>query len=124
VCTRCRRALLDYEKHDASEISIPRITAFRYEGEVARALVGRFKYKGAIRLADFLAEAIARRWDWSKTADGRIVLVPVPLSPGRYRERGYNQARLLAESLAVTLQLPMAELVRRVRPTRSQTRLS
>jgi len=103
---------------------MPRIIAYRYDGTVARALIHRFKYQGATRLARFLASAIAARWDWSKLPGRRIVLVPVPLSNGRLRERGYNQARLLAEALAETLHLPMMELLCRVRPARSQTRLS
>ncbi len=31
------------------------------------------------------------------------ILIPIPLSPSRFRERGYNQALLLAEALATHL---------------------
>ena len=36
------------------------------------------------------------------------MLVPVPLDPGRERQRGYNQAALLARPLAGALRLPCA----------------
>ena len=34
------------------------------------------------------------------------VVVPVPLHPARLRERGYNQAELIARPLATRLALP------------------
>lgn len=47
-------------------------------------------------------------------------LVPMPLHPRRRRERGYNQALLLAEALSQTISVPVEELLRRTRPTRPQ----
>ena len=47
-------------------------------------------------------------------------LVPVPLHPLRRFERGYDQARLLAESAAELLGLRVVRALRRVRPTTPQ----
>lgn len=52
-------------------------------------------------------------------------IAPVPLHPVRLRDRGFNQAQLLTEQLAH--HFPNAELfqgLRRIRPTRVQSRLS
>jgi ComF family protein len=52
------------------------------------------------------------------------VVVPVPLHPSRRRERGYDQAALLARGLAVTLDLTYdGQVLRRTRRTRQQTTL-
>ena len=52
------------------------------------------------------------------------LLVPVPLHPARQRERGFNQADLIARGAAEALGVPVRrDLVRRVRPTRQQARL-
>jgi ComF family protein len=51
---------------------------------------------------------------------GHDTLVPVPLHPRRLRQRGYNQAGLLAEGLARLAGLPVLELLRRCKPTRPQ----
>lgn len=52
------------------------------------------------------------------------VISPVPLHPARRRERGYDQARILAAQVARSLGLPCrANLLRRTRRTEQQTAL-
>jgi ComF family protein len=48
------------------------------------------------------------------------VLVPVPLHPARLRERGFDQARLLAAEAARRFGLPVASLLVRTRATGQQ----
>ncbi len=51
--------------------------------------------------------------------------MPVPLYPKRERERGFNQAGLLAEELSRGMGLPvLTRGMRRVRATATQTRLT
>ena len=47
-------------------------------------------------------------------------LVPIPLHPRRLRERGYDQARLLADGAAKRFHLPVRPLLTRVRHTGQQ----
>jgi ComF family protein len=51
-------------------------------------------------------------------------IVPIPLHPTRYRERGYNQAELLAGALARTLTIPLKRCLIRWRYTPSQALLA
>ncbi len=56
---------------------------------------------------------------------GAACVVPVPLHPQRLRERGFNQAELLAEVVARELKLEFAPgMLARSKHTSSQTRLS
>jgi ComF family protein len=48
------------------------------------------------------------------------VFVPVPASPDRVRDRGYDQAALLAEEAARRLRLPMRRALARTRATTAQ----
>lgn len=88
-----------------------------YSGVVRRA-VHDLKYRGERRLAEPLGAAMARRW--AVAGAGGDVLVPVPADRGRVRERGYDQAALLARAAGRRLGLPVAELVVRVRTTVAQ----
>lgn len=83
-----------------------------YEGSLRDALHA-LKFDGCRALAAPLGDLITRavRAEASLGAD---VVVPVPLHPSRLRERGFNQAELLAHRVARTLHLPChTHLVRR-----------
>lgn len=77
---------------------------------------------------------MAAAWEWvAGQCEGESpLIVPVPLHPGRERERGFNQAGLLASGLARELARrnagkgPRVEVrcLRRLRPTLPQTGLS
>jgi ComF family protein len=51
-------------------------------------------------------------------------IVPVPIGPVRLRERGYNQALLLAESIGNVLHIPVMPALERVKEGPSQTKLN
>jgi predicted amidophosphoribosyltransferase len=58
----------------------------------------------------------------SRVCPGPALLVPVPLTPARLRERGFNQARLLAEGLGRELGWPVQSILARTRMGRRQAR--
>ena len=97
--------------------------AFAYEGPMRRALAA-LKYTGASRMAPILAKESAPRLATLLTITGQATLVPVPLHRERLRSRGYNQAELLARTLAKTANLPMRTVLERVRQTTKQHRLN
>jgi ComF family protein len=89
----------------------------------ARRAVHSLKYGGLSRIAEDLAETVARvplPLDERATA----VLVPVPLGPRRLRTRGYNQSERLAQGLARRWRRPVVELLVRARETATQTALT
>lgn len=89
--------------------------------ELARSAAHHLKYGSWPRISESLAMVVAPVVE----APPGTVLVPVPLSAGRMRRRGYNQAEALARALSPRLGLPVrADLVRRVRETSTQTALA
>jgi len=97
-------------------------SAASYEGAVREALHA-FKFSGKRALArplgDLALECLA-----SLPAEIEAV-IPVPLAPERERERGFNQATLLAERIARRLAVPTKPgWLARVRATRPQSDLS
>jgi ComF family protein len=87
-------------------------------GGLVRRALHELKYGGETRLAVQLGAAIARRW--SRVAAGGSVLVPVPVHADRARQRGYDQAELIARAAAAGLGLPCAPILERVRATVAQ----
>jgi ComF family protein len=91
-----------------------------FAGTTRRALHA-LKYAGERRLAAPLGEAVAARW--RHAGAGGDVLVAVPVHPARRRERGYDQAALIAAAAASALGLPWREALVRVRATAPQFQL-
>jgi ComF family protein len=88
-----------------------------FEGVVRNAL-HQLKYAGERRLAGVLGEALERRW--RTVGAGGDLLVPVPIHRDRERQRGYDQAVLLAEAAGRGLRLPFAPALERARATHAQ----
>jgi competence protein ComFC len=65
-----------------------------------------------------LAAIMAERW--ARAGIGGDVLVPVPVHAARRRQRGFDQAELLARGIGQRLQLPVTLAVRRASRTTAQ----
>ncbi|MDA0329972.1 MAG: hypothetical protein O2958_13320 [Gemmatimonadetes bacterium] len=93
-------------------------------------LVHALKYEGWREVSEFMGVAMAR----AVSASPRVALdpvagraptvVPIPTTLTRIRSRGYNQAHLLADTLARTLGLTLRDALTRPTAPRSQTSLS
>jgi ComF family protein len=87
-------------------------------GGVARACLHALKYDGEQRLAAPLGRLMAERWQ--RAGIGGEVLVPVPVHAARRRERGFDQAELLARMAGTELSLPVVPAVVRAARTKAQ----
>ena len=89
--------------------------------ERAACVVHALKYHGRTSLAAGLAPELARAVPPTPRAD---LVLAMPLHPARRRERGYNQAQLLAHALATHIGVPCLDgALERVRHTQPQARL-
>jgi len=84
----------------------------------ARAALHALKYDGERRLAEPLGVLLARRW--GRVGVGGDTLVPVPIHPERRRERGFDQAEVLARVAGRHLRLPVAPVLMRTQRTVAQ----
>src|SRR5215831_2083929 len=99
------------------------VAAYRGRG-IVREIIHEFKYGRQIHLRHLVS-----RWLQAALNDERLrdchfnIIVPVPLHPARQRERGFNQASLLAELLSAHTSIPSKPMLERVRYTTTQTAL-
>ena len=90
-----------------------------YEG-VGKEIVHALKYKGYTRVVDRLMVPLLLE----VVEGGFDAVVPVPLHSSRLRRRGFNQARLMAKSLAEEMHSILSDTLEVVRSTRDQVELS
>ena len=88
-----------------------------YSGSV-RAVLHALKYGGIPRLAEPLGAVLAERW--GRAGAGGELLTWVPAHASRSRERGYDQAALLAKAVARESHLPVQRCLERSQRTKAQ----
>ncbi len=115
LCRLCRLNRYAFER--ARSFSI-------YNDSLAGAIV-LLKYEEVTRLGDWFAGRLAEIvWGSGDELEADVV-VPVPLHADRQRERGYNQAELIARPLARRLKLKLGSFLRvRTKPRPPQLVLS
>ncbi len=97
-----------------------------FDYEDVKESIHRFKFRGSYGmgqgLGNLMAEVAARSFAY--LLHRPTLLLPVPIHKSRMRQRGYNQAALLARALRQTTQIPLEEdLLVRLKQTRAQMEL-
>jgi len=101
LCIKCLSESPVAERETAKWI----FSLYDYRHPPIKKALWLFKYKGKKRLASIFAEII-----YDKILEElselsvmenfhNVILIPIPLSPKRYQERGYNQAELICKEL-------------------------
>ena len=89
-----------------------------------RRILYDIKYNGNLSAGRYFGSMLGGRMASSEIFSDVDIVVPVPLHWRRKWKRGYNQAEVIAGSIAAQLGVPLrADLLRRTRHTGTQTRL-
>jgi ComF family protein len=100
-----------------------------YKG-VVKKLLYTFKYKPYLSnlegfLGTLLYESLIQNEAYIQILSVHDpIFIPIPLSPQKFRQRGYNQAKLLAKELAKQTSGEVIEVLQRTRTTKPQYGLS
>lgn len=82
-------------------------------GGIARELVHQLKFERAVAATDTIGRGIARIVSDMSGADRLTLVTHAPTASARARQRGYDQAELIARRVARELYLPYASLLAR-----------
>lgn len=128
VCEKCGNILATEQACHQCQIyplnHIDGIYSFTsFEEHLIRPAIHGLKYKGYKVLAGPLGQLLIKAYKrYDITAD---VIIPVPLHPSRFKERGYNQSTALAKELSRILGIPLnTQILSRTRKTNVQARLT
>ncbi len=113
-CEDCQKRKFSYEQGRS---------IWLHKGPVAWS-VYQFKYHNRRIFGEFYAKELWRLYGDKMKEWGVECIIPVPLHPKRRRQRGYNQAEIIAGFLGDYAGLPVCRnAVRRVRYTERQKKL-
>ena len=119
ICKLCGKKKEDcdcgHKKHFYKYVCAP----FYYEGAASRA-IWRLKFQNQVDLSKIFAEDLAECFDTYYKGYDFDLCTFVPSSEKSLKERGYNQAELLARDFCEIKELPCEELLLKTRETKIQ----
>ncbi len=96
-----------------------------YEYDTVKEAIYRLKYDDRMEYADFFGKDLAKKLGKEVQSWKADAIIPVPLHKDREKQRGYNQANLLAKALGRELDIPVKEnFILRSRGTLAQKKLN
>ena len=123
VCDECARILPRTKGDEVSQklsFISECVSPLYYEGIVRESFL-RYKFRGvqaySVRYGRFMSECVENNLDCS----GIDVISCVPLSSKRLRQRGYNQAELLADEISDNLGIPEKQLLKKIKDNPAQS---
>lgn len=100
VCPYCQKQIQACQLQNPAEFwqgDLPLFAWGNYQGTVKRS-IGALKYEGQPELARPLGTWLGKAWQQSPPIRGKLAIIPIPMHPEKQKQRGFNQAELLAES--------------------------
>ena len=110
VCWSCSMNKIPYNSHSS---------VYFYEGNVRKSLI-RFKFRNKPQYAETMGMLMAAYAPASSNFD---IITYVPMSKHAVKTRGYNQTKLLAESISRILGKPCEESLSKIKETKRQSSL-
>ena len=126
ICGHCGRATAypteycDYCKNRQTYVDMAR-SAFEYQDTI-RQLVMRFKYGGEKYLREFFAEEL--KATFLKYIGYADLIVYVPATNKKVKQRGYNQGEVLAREFSKFSKIPVVDAIKKIKETESQVGLT
>jgi ComF family protein len=116
ICNECKRS---------SHTKISHILwAACYDGAIRNAIT-QLKYRNRKAFAPPLASMIFKKFNQlSQINAGEYICIPIPLSQKREKERGFNQAQLIAKHFSLLSGIPLLEgVMTKIRETEPQAKI-
>lgn len=106
LCEYCWQKLSSHQLRQSDRLKLDQTQAIfswgLYDGQLKRA-IALMKYEGKPEIARILGTLLGKAWQESKQSKlsklpPQITVVPIPLHSKKQRERGFNQAEVIARS--------------------------
>ena len=125
VCPVCQRQAIGGKTHPKCAGKFRPdglVIACRYKGAIKLA-IRKVKYKWVYDIEKILVDLLASQI-WKFDLPKNLILVPIPLYKNRKNWRGFNQAEILAKTLAKKFKVGYSAILFRNRETKTQVGLS
>ena len=129
LCEYCFARLASYKLSKSDRLNLYQSQSVfawgRYDGQLKRA-IAQMKYQHQPEIGNLLGTQLGKAWIDSKLAElPQIAVVPIPMHPKKQKERGFNQAEIIAKSFCqITGYTLSTQALMRIRETEAMFNLS
>ena len=106
LCTDC----FNWERNTEWQGLLSQNVSIYHYNDFLKDLLAQFKFRGDHELVKIFAQPMQMKFKQTFDQKNPTIIIPVPLSPERLYERGFNQAQSLASLLS---QQPLEEILER-----------
>jgi len=106
-CGKCKARICGTRKTCHKDFPYLLGGAASYGDKTIKTLIHCLKFRGMRDAAEPLAEIMGKYISGLDADLAGYSIIPIPLSPKRQRERGFNQAELIGKILAARLNIPL-----------------
>ena len=127
ICPVCRKPSIAGRTHSGCSTSwgIDGLISLTYYSGPIRGLIRQLKYRGATITKELVSDLLIAYADHESLYLPPAIVTPIPLHKKSLAKRGFNQAEIIASSVANHMQYPLvADILERGKLTASQTTLS
>jgi ComF family protein len=125
LCSDCQRQMESQRFRNPQQFwqgELPLFVWGRYQGQLKRAIAS-LKYQNNPDIAQTLGYALGEAWRNCSLGkqQHQFIVVPIPMHPQKRKERGFNQAELIARSFCQATGLKLqSQALQRIRETKAQ----
>ncbi|MFN5515338.1 MAG: ComF family protein [Cyanobacteriota bacterium] len=109
LCSYCLSQLLSYKHNRPHQLwsgALPRFIWGYYDGKL-KQIIAALKFEKRPELGIELGLLLGEAWLQAPMGKLRPLVVPIPLHPDKLKERGFNQAELLAQGFCRLTRYPL-----------------
>lgn len=98
------------------------ISVFYYK-DTAKRMISRYKFYGKKNIHKIMSEYMIREFEENYSSIDFDYITYVPMSATEYKERGFNQTKLLAKDISRKTKIKCRKLLKKTRKTKHQMSL-
>ncbi|MBE9211218.1 ComF family protein [Plectonema cf. radiosum LEGE 06105] len=108
-CEYCHKQLQKCRLSDSNhpQDSFPKVIAWGGYGGAIKRAIATMKYDNHPEIARPLGEWLGEVWLENYGNEHSLIVVPIPMHPDKQKQRGFNQAALIAQSFCQTTGLKL-----------------
>lgn len=125
-CNECLKIFKPKRRERFIEVNdkkIKCISAFHYDGKIRESICD-FKFRDRKSYSKFFAESISKVFIPEDRIKDFDYITAVPLSKQRYKERGYNQAEIVAKDLSKIINVEYFDILKKIKNNKIQHTLN